>query len=111
MCIRDRGKGVSDMIMEGKRFKDVMNSLWRDMASEFIQQVTRMIIKWLAFQALKMATTGGFGGFFAEGGMIREPTLMTGLHSGIQHIAGESGPEAVVPVGKRSAMNGPFQSG
>lgn len=93
-------KGVSDMILEGKKFKEVLEGLWKEMAAAFIQQVARMIAKWLAFQALKAAGTGGFGGFFAEGGIISEPSVITGLKSGITHIAGEAGPEVIMPMSK-----------
>lgn len=94
------GKGVADMILDGKSFSEVMKNIWKDMARAFIEQVAMMIAKWLAFQALKSAFGGGFGGFMAEGGVIREPTLLTGLISGTQHIAGEAGPEAVVPMSR-----------
>lgn len=100
------GRGAADMILDGKKFSDVMQDLWKDMAREFIAQVARMIAKWLAFQALRAAGGGGFGGFWATGGVIREPSVVTGLYSGVQHIAGENGPEAVVPMGKD--VNGPM---
>lgn len=92
------GNGVADMVLEGKKFSQVMKALWKDMARAFISEVARMIAKWLAFQALKSAAGGGFGGFFATGGIINEPSVITGLRSGISHIAGEAGPEAVVPI-------------
>lgn len=93
-------KGVSDMILEGKKFSEVMKTLWKEMAAAFIQEVARMIAKWLAFQALKASFGGGFGGFMAEGGIISEPSVITGLKSGMTHIAGEAGPEVIMPMSK-----------
>lgn len=94
------GQGMADMIMEGKKFSDVVKGIWKSLASAIIAEIARMIAKWLAFQAMKAAATGGFGGFFAQGGMITEPSVITGLRSGVSYIAGEAGPEAVVPVDK-----------
>lgn len=98
------GNGVADMILESRKFSDVIKQIWKDIARAVIAEISKMIAKWLAFQALKAAGTGGFGGFFAEGGIISEPSVITGLRSGVTHIAGEAGPEAVVPLGQ---MNRP----
>jgi len=92
------GQGTADMILEGRKFGDVIKAIWKDLARAVIAQIAKMIVKWLAFQALKAAATGGFGGFFASGGIISEPSVITGLRSGVTHIAGEAGPEAVVPL-------------
>jgi len=96
------GSGVADMVLEGRKFADVMKGIWQDMARAFISYVAQMIAKWLAFMALKAAfsfASGGAGAFFQEGGLIREPSIITGLRSGRQALAGEAGTEAVVPVG------------
>ena len=45
-------------------------------------------------------STAGAGAIraFATGGVIDEPTMLTGLRSGKQGIMGEAGPEAIVPM-------------
>lgn len=105
------GNGVADMIMNGKKFSDVMKAIWQDMARQFIAQVTAMIAKWLILQAL----TGGSGGIgrifggFASGGMINEPSVITGMRSGRSHFVAEGGPEMIVPAGGGGgAYNQPF---
>jgi len=94
------GQGVADMVMEGRRFSDVVKQIWKDLARAVIAEISRMIAKWLMFMALRAATggAGGFGGFMAEGGIISEPSVITGLKSGVSHIAGEAGPEVVMPM-------------
>lgn len=92
------GQGVADMILESKKFSDVIKQIWKDLARAVIAEIARMIAKWLVFQAMKGAATGGFGGFMAEGGIISEPSVITGLRSGVSYVAGEAGPEAVVPL-------------
>ena len=42
----------------------------------------------------------GGGSLFATGGIIKEPTLLTGLTSGLRGIMAERGPEAIVPMGQ-----------
>lgn len=106
------GSGMADMIFEGRKFKDVMSSIFKSMARAFVAQVAKMIAKWLAFMALKAAFGGGVGAFLQHGGIIGEPTLMRGLISGQTAIAGEAGPEMIVPA-KGAARGGirPFAPG
>lgn len=95
------GNGVADMVLEGKRFADVMKSIWKDLARQIISYITQIIAKWLVLQALTGGKAGGLvkiAGGMAEGGMINEPSLITGIRSGRTHLAGEAGPEAVVPM-------------
>lgn len=106
--------GFAEMIVDGKKFSDIMKSIWQDLAREIIAAIARMIIKWLAFLALRGVLTafgGGAGaalggiiasqasGAAATGGMINEPSVLTGLKSGKTILAGEAGPEAIVPMG------------
>jgi len=42
----------------------------------------------------------------ANGGILSEPVLGTGLVSGGRYLLGEAGPEAVIPLGRRSGVNG-----
>jgi hypothetical protein len=48
---------------------------------------------------------GGISGGLANGGPILEPTLLTGLRTGQRRIAGEAGPEYVVPAGAGGGLN------
>jgi len=92
---------TAKMIVEGGRFSDVMKKIWQQLAEAIIAQILRMIAEWLVWMAL----TGGGGGalgFMQEGGMINEPSMIKGLRSGKVHIAGEAGPEMVVPTGSGS---------
>lgn len=105
------GQGMAQMIMEGKRFSDIMKQIWRNLAAEIIAMIARMIAKWLVWQAMTggaggmMGGGGGFfGGLWAKGGVINEPSVITGLRSGKQVIAGEAGPEAVVPMQDMGAV-------
>jgi hypothetical protein len=105
------GQGMADMILEGKKFSDVIKGIWKSLANAIIAEIARMIAKWLVFQAMKSAAGGGFGGFFASGGIISEPSVITGLRSGISYVAGEAGPEAVVPMSQlhsAKAANAPL---
>lgn len=109
---RQFGEGTADMIMEGKRFSQVMKDIWRSLARAIIAEIARMMAKWIAFMALKGILTAiggasgaaagtmiqGFAGA-ATGGMINEPSIVTGLRSGRQIVAGEAGAEAIVPMG------------
>jgi len=45
-------------------------------------------------------TGGDINATFAKGGIIKEPTLLTGLTTGLRGIMAEKGPEAIVPMGQ-----------
>lgn len=80
------GTAFSDMLFKGKDFSDSMKQGFKDMAGEFVKQVTIMIAKWLAFLALKLVlkffglSAGAFMGSmlgFREGGIFaREGAAM-----------------------------------
>lgn len=102
------GNNFSKMIVEGKNFSDSMKALFRDMAEQMISFIVQVIAKMLVLFALEQATGMGPGissgvsalsGAFADGGIINEPSIITGLRSGRRILAGEAGPEAVVPMG------------
>ncbi len=102
------GDGFAKMMVEGKNFSDTMKSLFRDMAEQMISYVIQVIAKMLVLFALEQATGLGpgissgvsaFSGMMAEGGMINEPSIITGLRSGRKILAGENGPEMVTPMG------------
>ena len=96
------GQGVADMILESRKFADVIKQIWKDLARQVISFIVSIIAKWLVLQALTGGRAGsllkvaGVAGM-AEGGVINEPSVITGLRSGNQIIAGEKGREFVVP--------------
>jgi hypothetical protein len=101
------------MIMEGKRFSDVIKNIWKDLARQVVREIARIIAKWMVLQVLTRGKAGYIVdviGGYAHGGMINEPSIITGLQSGKSHFAGESGPEMVVPMGGGGARgaNKPF---
>jgi hypothetical protein len=66
---------MGKLAMEGGKFKDAMNQVFKDMARNFIEQVASMIAKWLSFIALKgiFSLFGGgglLGGVMHEGGDV-----------------------------------------
>lgn len=100
------GEGFADMIMEGKSFGDSLKEIFADLTHAVLAYIGEMIAKMLALLALKAALGAGFGGAgfgigslfgAAEGGVIGEPSVITGLRSGRQMLAGEAGPEFIVP--------------
>lgn len=109
--------GTAKMIVEGGRFKDVLTSIWKSLAEAVIAQIMRMIAEWLIFQAMTGGAGGGLGavlGGWADGGMINEPSIITGMRSGKSYLAGEAGPEMVVPAGAGGgggSSNRPLQGG
>jgi len=51
-----------------------------------------------------MLKLGSFNGYaYANGGLISEPVMGTGLRSGANYLFGERGPEWVTPVGRSVA--------
>jgi TP901 family phage tail tape measure protein len=58
---------ISGMIMRGESFSEAMKGIWQSMAVAFIGQITAMMAKWLAFQALTGLGIGfgGIGKFFS----------------------------------------------
>lgn len=102
------GDSLAQTIVEGKSFGDAMKNVFRDMAEAIISYIIQMIAKLLVLLALETATgtgpaggaaIGAIGGAFAEGGVINEPSIITGLRSGRKILAGENGPEMVSPMG------------
>lgn len=100
------GDSLAATIIEGKSFGAAMRNVFKQMAEAIISYVVQIIAKMLVLLALETATgtgaaggklLGGFSGFAAEGGVIGEPSLVTGLRSGRSMIAGEAGPEYIVP--------------
>ncbi len=117
--------GFAKSIVQGKSFGESMKNLFRDLATEIISWIIKMIIKMLIFLALRQAAEsfGPVGGAIsqamavvssagaltkaASGGTISEPSIITGLKTGKRILAGEAGPEAIVPL----AMTGGGDSG
>jgi hypothetical protein len=101
------GDSLAATIVEGKKFGESMIQVFKQMAEAIISFIIQMIAKLLVLLALESATgvgpAGGRAigmamGGWADGGVIGEPSVITGLHSGRQVLAGESGPEMVVPM-------------
>jgi hypothetical protein len=116
------GQGFAEMIVQGKSFGDSMKALFQDLAMEIIQWIIKMIIKMLIFLALRQAaesfgpvgaavsnamavvgSSGALTSMAASGGMIKEPSIITGLRSGSKTLAGEAGAEAIVPMNSANA--------
>lgn len=104
-------QSTAKMIVEGGKFSDVLKNMWKQLAEMIIAQILRMIAQWLVWMALTGGAGGAFAGFMAEGGMINEPSVIVGLKSGKRHIAGEAGPEMVVPAGGGGSGNVAFSGG
>lgn len=108
--------GMADMIVNGGSFKDAFKKIGQTMLKFFIEEIIkRMVTKWIAAMATMRAASsflgvgivggvaalalgGGFKKMFASGGIVREPSIMTGMRTGKQAIVGESGPEAFVSL-------------
>ena len=65
---------LSQMIVENKKFSDVMKSMWRSLATAVLNEINRMIAQWLVFQALRGVAS------FAPGGQA--VAIATGFASG-----------------------------
>ncbi len=98
---RSISSAFEDAIFKGKDLGDVFRSLALDMS--------KMVFK-SAFKPLEQAVGGafsqlfsGFGGaggapsLFAKGGVVAAPTAFS-LGNGKSGIAGEAGPEAILPL-------------
>jgi len=108
--------GLAAALVQGKSFGEAMKALWQDLATEIISWIIKMIIKMLIFLALReaaesfgpvgaaisnaMGVVAGAGAIThaASGGTITEPSVITGLRSGKQIMAGEAGPETISPL-------------
>jgi hypothetical protein len=103
---------INQMLKGSKNFSEGVQGIFEDLGNAVIQEISRMIAKWTAFLALKgianILTGGAFGavGSFlgmAEGGVITEPIIGTGMRSGTTYALGENAPgevEHVIPEGK-----------
>jgi hypothetical protein len=104
-------KGMAEVIVKGKNFHDMMIQIWQDIEMQVIEYILKLIAKELILLALETVTgtvgSGGggiaaagsvFTGFHAQGGVIDEPSVITGMRTGNTSIAGEAGPEAIVPL-------------
>ncbi|OGR89711.1 MAG: hypothetical protein A2992_06335 [Elusimicrobia bacterium RIFCSPLOWO2_01_FULL_59_12] len=99
------GKGVADMILEGKSFESAMTGVFNTVLRTAIETFTRIAIEAaIAREAAEGAAFAGGGGAgfailgglalskgfkFAEGGIVTKPTV---------GLVGEAGPEAVIPL-------------
>jgi hypothetical protein len=84
------GTAMAQMIVEGKKFSEVITEFWKSLASTVVQLIGQMIAKWVIFQTLSMAT-GGTGGFFNFGKNLlgfREGGAFLGSHPAISAADG-----------------------
>lgn len=110
------GQAMADVIVDSKSFSEAMKGIWKNLIKALISEIVALIAKLIVALALKSALgLGGasvgaaagniaaltkIAGKAATGGMINEPSLVTGLKSGKTILAGEAGAEAIVPVGR-----------
>lgn len=81
------GTAFAEMLVNGKNFKESLDQLWKDMAASFIQEVTAMMAKWLAFTALQ-----GVLSLFSGGTSAGVTASMAGfMHSGGPIVKAHSG--------------------
>lgn len=115
------GKAMADVLVDSKSFGEAMKGIWKSFIKSLISELVALIAKLVVALALKAAL--GLGGASvasaasniaaltnitkkaATGGMINEPSIVTGLKSGKQILAGEAGPEAIVPSGGGGGKN------
>ena len=107
---------MADVILEGKSMEEAMDQVFKAVLRTAIQTFTRIIIEAAIAQAASQAATASslgpvgaaigigliaapmFKGFkFAEGGVVRKPTL---------GLVGEAGPEAVIPLDRLGSLGG-----
>lgn len=77
------GQGFAQMIVHGKNFGDSMKQMFIDMATAFIAAVVQMIAQWMAFVALKAATSWMGFGLFHEGGKVMHSGGPVRAHNGL----------------------------
>jgi len=103
------------VIVDSKSFSEALRGIWKSMIKALISEIVALIAKLIVALALKSALgLGGasvgaaasniasltkIAGKAANGAMINEPSLVTGLKSGKTILAGEAGAEAIVPLG------------
>ena len=103
----------ANMASGTKSFAESIKDSFKSMADAVLAEIERMIMKWLMWQAVSALAGGGtqgagvatslFGnvgklfGSFAEGGIIKRPTIA---------LMGEAGPEAVIPLSDKKALGG-----
>jgi phage-related minor tail protein len=119
-------KAFAQAVTGGKQLDDVLKSLALRLSNMAVQQAFKSLFKDLA-GGLSDIFKGGFNGLgqggggpgglslFANGGVIGAPTYFP-MASGGFGLAGEAGPEAIMPLTRASdgslgvAMAGPFAS-
>ncbi len=77
------GDALGKSIVEGKNFGESMKQTFKDMAESFISDVASMIVQWLAFMALKEASSFLGFGLFHSGGQVMHEGGPIRAHSGL----------------------------
>lgn len=96
------GKGFAEMVVEGKSWNKSMTALFKDLKVQFIAEVTSMMIKWSAFQALKglgvFGPATGFSSIFAAQGFVGTVNKPTSF------VAGEGNEDEIVSIIPKSQI-------
>lgn len=103
---------VADVILEGKNLEEAMDQVFKSVLRTAIETFTRIAIEAAIARTAASGALGPVGGAllfgaialpafkgfkFAEGGVVRKPTL---------GLVGEAGPEAVIPLDRLSGIGG-----
>lgn len=104
---------VADVILEGKNMQEAMDAVFKSVLRTAIETFTRIAIEAAIARSASAGVLGPVGGallfgaiaapslkgfkLFAEGGVVRKPTL---------GLVGEAGPEAVVPLDRLGGLGG-----
>lgn len=103
---------VADVILEGKGLQEAMDQVFKSVLRTAIETFTRIAIEAAIARTAASGALGPIGGAllfgaiaapafkgfkFAEGGVVRKPTL---------GLVGEAGPEAVIPLDRLGSIGG-----
>ena len=108
--IKGMEDALVDFVMTGKlNFRDLANSMIRDMIRIQIQQsITRPLSNWIGglfSEKGNVLQNGKHLTEFSKGGVIDSPHFKYMANGGIA-VAGEAGPEAILPLTRRNGVLG-----
>lgn len=106
------GSAVADVILEGKSLEEAMDQVFKSVLRTAIETFTRIAVEAAIARTAASGALGPIGGAllfgavalpalkgfkFAEGGVVRKPTV---------GLVGEAGPEAVIPLDHLGRLGG-----
>ena len=97
LWVRDLTKGLADAIVYGRSLSDVLNNIFRQLASSMLQ---KLIFGWLPFEKGGVINQGKLQPF-ARGGIVASPTIFPMANGA--GLMGEAGPEAIMPLKRTSS--------